>query len=351
MKKDSLLPDRHPNSDFFIADIFDSLPVKNDRHTMEHPFFALSTKKDTRTIKYEHNGITIKLSPSAEFGLPTMMDKDVLLYCGSQLMEAINKGIKPSKTVRFSCHDLMVTTNRHTNDVAYSQLRNAFERLAGCLVTTNIKTNTIEKTEGFHLIENYKVIKGSHEKKRMVQVEVTVSDWFYNSLLGGEVLTINRDYFRLRKTLERRLYEIARKFCGKQPQCSMGLDTLKDKCGSRSDLNKFRFQLRKIIASDLKEQHFPDYQLSISENDIVTFIRKGAKNSNPQGQLPLDDNIPAISHSTIDKARNITIEANTGWDFDVIHAEFTQALIEGFKPNNVNGAFIGFVKKKVVSAP
>ena len=41
----------------------------------------------------------------------------------------------------------------------------------------------------------------------MVEVEATVSDWFYNALLGREVLTISRDYFRLRKPLERRLYE------------------------------------------------------------------------------------------------------------------------------------------------
>lgn len=95
MKQELLLPERHPNNDFFIADIFDSLPVKNDRHTMEHPFFALSTKKDTRTIKYEHDGISIKLSPSAEFGLPTMMDKDILLYCGSLIMDEINKRPPP----------------------------------------------------------------------------------------------------------------------------------------------------------------------------------------------------------------------------------------------------------------
>ena len=38
-----LLPERHPNQDFFIPDIFDALPFKGDRHTMEHPFFTLST--------------------------------------------------------------------------------------------------------------------------------------------------------------------------------------------------------------------------------------------------------------------------------------------------------------------
>ena len=65
MSQNSLLPNRHPNADFFIADIFDSLPVKLDRHTMEHPFFALSTNKDVRTVRYERDGVKIILSPSS----------------------------------------------------------------------------------------------------------------------------------------------------------------------------------------------------------------------------------------------------------------------------------------------
>ena len=112
--KEPLLPVRHPNADFFIADIFDSIPVKSDRHTMEHPFFALSTKPDVREVKYSKDGVSITLSPHHRLGLPTMMDKDILLYCGSLLMKEINEGRIPPKTMRFSAHDLMVTTNRHT---------------------------------------------------------------------------------------------------------------------------------------------------------------------------------------------------------------------------------------------
>ena len=55
---------RHPNQDFFIADIFDALPVKNDRHTMEHPFFTLSTKPDIRVVEYKRDGVKIRLNPS-----------------------------------------------------------------------------------------------------------------------------------------------------------------------------------------------------------------------------------------------------------------------------------------------
>jgi hypothetical protein len=40
----ALLPIRHPNRDFFICDIFDSMPgFRDDRASMEHPIFSLSS--------------------------------------------------------------------------------------------------------------------------------------------------------------------------------------------------------------------------------------------------------------------------------------------------------------------
>ena len=349
MPRPALLPDRHPNKDFFIADIFDALPVKNDRHTMEHPFFTLSTQKDIRYVEYERDGVKITLSPSAKYGLPTMMDKDLLLYVGSLLMAEINNGRIPPKTVRFSAHDLMVTTNRPTDGKAYKHLKNAFERVKGCTITTDIETNGMKQSSGFNIIDRYDVIENSHDKKRMVRVQVTVSDWFYNALLGKEVLTINRDYFRLRKPLERRLYELARKHCGKQPSWSIGLENLKDKCGSRSVLDKFRWQINEIIKKDREDHHFPDYLIALDDNDKVTFTNRmvallGA------GAVALDD-LPRISPETIRRGAAIVEDAGTGWEYRAIREQFTQQLIDEFKPDNVNAAFIGFVKKKVANRP
>jgi hypothetical protein len=42
-------------------------------------------------------------------------------------------------------------------------------------------------------------------------------------------LTLNRDYFRLRKPIERRIYEIARKHCGRKKEWSIGLALLHKK--------------------------------------------------------------------------------------------------------------------------
>jgi plasmid replication initiation protein len=349
MLQKALLPDRHPNTDFFIADIFDSLPVKNDHHTMEHPFFTLATQKDVRTIRYKRNGISITLSPSAEYGLPTMMDKDILLYVGSLLMAEINQGRIPPKTVRFSAHDMMVTTNRPTDGRSYKRLKDSFERIKGCNITTDIATGGIKESRGFNIIDSWRIIESSHDKKRMVRLEVTVSDWFYNALLAKEVLTINRAYFRLRKTLERRLYELARKHCGRQPKWEVGLQNLKDKCGALSNLDKFRFQIREIIKTDQTEHHFPDYRMTLDAQDKVTFSNRLSSPHEPL--LPGLEELPHLKRQTIERGRRLVEQSGSGWDFYALHEQFSQSLIDGFKPKNVDGAFIAFLKKKMQERP
>ena len=86
--KSPLLPVRHPTDDLFICDIFNASP-KADFASMEHPVFSLSTKQDHRIRRYEHNGSYIEIKPSAE-GLATIHDRDILIYCISQLMAAVN---------------------------------------------------------------------------------------------------------------------------------------------------------------------------------------------------------------------------------------------------------------------
>lgn len=355
MAQSALLPERHKTPDFFIADIFDALPLKNDRHTMEHPFFSLSTKKDLRTIEYSKNGVSIKVKPDHEHGLPTMFDKDILLYCGSLVVAELNKHPTkwPPQTLRFSCHDLMVTTNRMTNGQAYAQLKNAFERINGCTITTNIQTNKKTAVKGFHLIENFEVIESSHHKSRMVRVEVKLSDWYYNALIGKEVLTINRDYFRLRKPLERRLYELARKHCGHQERWSISLENLKEKCGSISPLFKFRSYIRTTIKTHGSENHFPDYDITLSDKDVVTFINRNKNSFVNCSRISEEaqELLQALKPVTLDKAYSIIDRAGTGWDFNVIVEQFTQFLTKKGIPDKLDGAFIGFVRNKAAKAP
>jgi plasmid replication initiation protein len=259
---DSLLPNRH-NQDFFICDVFDSF--KDDIASMEHPVFSLSKTPDHRMLVYERDGITINIKPSYT-GLATIFDKDILLYLASALMSRKNNGSLISKTMRFTTYDYIVSTNKALGGVQYKQLQEGLARLNGTLIQTNIKTNGKEITKEFGLIDSWEIIK---EDGKLTSLEVTLSDWFYNSILGNAVLTIDKDYFRLRKPTERRLYELARKHCGNQTAWKIKLDNLKEKLGTTSEMKLLRFNIKKIAETN----HLPEYNISM-DDDVVMFTRK-----------------------------------------------------------------------------
>jgi hypothetical protein len=78
-QKPCLLPDRHPNRDFFVADMLD-WAVKDDRASMEHPMFSLARNPDRRIRRYQHNGVSVTITPSV-LGIATIWDKDCPDQC------------------------------------------------------------------------------------------------------------------------------------------------------------------------------------------------------------------------------------------------------------------------------
>jgi plasmid replication initiation protein len=269
----NLLPNRHPNRDFFIADLVE-WAVKDDRHSMEHPMFSLSKNPDHKIRRYEHNGNAVVIAPGA-YGLATIWDKDILIYAVSQLVAALNADrTDVSPTVRLTAYDLLVSTNRHTGGGDYDQLQKAFERLSGTRITTDIRTNGVRQREGFGIIDSWKIIEKHPTDGRMVAIELRLSDWLYNAIVGREVLTLSRDYFRLSRGIERRLYELARKHCGHQPKWAVGLELLHKKSGSNSPLKRFRLEVKNIAKADT----LPDYRVRHDANtDQVIFYTKDAK--------------------------------------------------------------------------
>jgi plasmid replication initiation protein len=264
-----LLPERHPNRDFFVADLLD-WAVKDDRHSMEHPMFSLSKKPDHRVRHYERNGTHVTIKPGAD-GMATIWDKDILIYAISQLVEALNQGRPISRTVRLTAYDVLVVTNRGTGGRAYDLLAAAFERLKGTVIQTDIRTNGLRQREGFNIIDHWKIIERNPANSRMVAIEITLSEWLYNAAVGREVLTLNRDYFRLDGGLERRLYELARKHCGHQTKWTVSLDLLHQKTGSQASLKKFRELVKKAAAGN----DLPDYGIRYDpQSDQAVFHNK-----------------------------------------------------------------------------
>ncbi|OIQ91978.1 replication initiator protein A [mine drainage metagenome] len=266
---------RHPNRDFFLADLFD-YALKDDGASMEAPIFTLATKPDLSIWEWSSRDgdRSVKVTPSV-LGRATMHDKDILIYCCSQMVEGLNRGREDAKnrTIRFTVYDLLVATNRDTSGRGYKLLHETFERLRGTSITTDIRTGGQRVREGFGIIDRWKIIERSRDDERMIAVEVTLSEWLYNAVQAMEVLTIHPNYFRLRKPLARRLYELARKHCGRQAQWKIGLELLQAKAGSKSTLKEFRRAVRAIEA----DNSLPEYRLVLNDDDTVTFHTRDAK--------------------------------------------------------------------------
>lgn len=261
-----LQPVRHPQRDFFVAGVLD-VAHKGDLASMEHPLFALKAG-DRRVRVYERNGVTVTIKPGHD-GCATMHDKDLWIYCTSQLIEAMNRGREDvSRTVRFTAHDFLVVANRPTSGVGYERLEDALGRLKGTVIETSIETGGQRERAGFGLVDSWRVIE--HRAGRMAAIEVTLPDWLYRSIQARQVLTLSSDYFRIRKPLHRRVYELARKHCGGQQSWKCGLRVLHQKSGSTAPIRNFRLEIRALALTD----DLPDYSVTIDDHDGIVFRRR-----------------------------------------------------------------------------
>lgn len=330
----ALIPDRYPQHDLFICDVADAV-LKDVMPQMEHPFYSLSKKPETSIRRYEHNGQWLQVTPSVK-GLATIYDKDILIYCISQIMAKLNNNEQVSKRVRINSHDLLVFTNRGTAGKDYIALQEAIERIRGTTISTNIRTGDEEQIDTFGLIDSSSIRRKHGLDGRLLSCDITLSDWVFNAIKHNEVLTLHRDYFRLRKPIERRIYELARKHCGQQTSWKASVDILLKKSGSKSSDKEFRRAVRGLAASD----HLPDYRVEFEpKTDMVTFHNRGTmKAALAVATEPWTGRLDADIYGD---ARNVA----PGWDVYHLEQEFRSWLgEEEIVPKNPEKMFLKFCK-------
>jgi plasmid replication initiation protein len=165
----------------------------------------------------------------------------------------------------------------------------------------------------------------------MVSVSVTLSEWLYRAILTKSVLTLSRDYFRLRRPLERRVYELARKHCGRQESWRVSLDVLLKKSGSASPRRVFRAMVREIIAADA----LPDYSLAEMPGDLLLVTPRMVVEG---GELP------PLSTATIEAAR----AQLPGADVYALEAEWRAwwAATGRARVRSADRAFLGWIETR-----
>lgn len=271
----TLRPHRHKQLEFFIADDVDISTFRDEMASMEHPFFALKAG-DTKVREYKNGNVTVTVEPTAR-GIATIFDKDIWIYAISKLQEAINNNQQISRTIVFTPYDFFITTNRDHSGRAYADLKKALARLSGTRIQTNIiYSKDDKKTIDFGLIDKWEILEKRKGKLEIGMVEITLPDWLYQGITQTKVLQISPDYFRIRKAIDRRLYEIARKHCGNQHEFAISLEKLHLKTGSSSNKREFKRLVKNLCATN----DLPDYEVSFDPTtDKVTFKNRNQNTS------------------------------------------------------------------------
>jgi plasmid replication initiation protein len=362
----------NPQFDLFLPTIVD-LRFRDQKDTMERPFFSLSKSKRMKPIEYvnENDGIFVTVQPHQDYGMATIWDADILIWAASVLCDMKNRGTNDiPRELKFQPHDLLKAIGRSTGGRDYAQLRDSLERLKTTVVTTNIRGKRGQKTTMFSWIDQWDDLIDAQTKESR-GVTLTVSDWFHRGVMeDGGVLSIDFAYFRITGGRERWLYRVARKHAGGNGAdgFAISMPTLFEKSGAEGTYRRFKFEILRII----KSSDLPGYSFSVRSETggepLVHMVRREYAREgetqnwkpiprqqprprtspfsepSPPQELPLLSRIGrTLSDRTIAQIRS----EFPGWDIYALQAAFNEWLDEdpARAPKNYEAAFYGWVRQ------
>ncbi|GAJ29595.1 replication initiator protein A [Acidomonas methanolica] len=256
---------RRPISERDQLDLFHALPgdlaPRDAQDLMAYPFFSLAKSRRLAPIAFKAGAILIRVEAVPEHGMATIWDADVLIWAASQIVEARDAGLRPSRLMAATPYEILTFIGRGVGLRDYDRLKAALDRLQSTTIATSIRQATERRLHRFSWINEWQ--ERANHRGRPLGLELILPDWFYAAVLDDAlVLTIDRAYFSLTGGLERWLYRLVRKHGGRQEYgWSFDLGHLHAKSGSLSPLKHFAYDLREIV----RRQPLPGYRLTIEQ--------------------------------------------------------------------------------------
>jgi len=265
----------NPKQEREQLELFRALPgdmaPRDAQDLMAYPFFSLAKSRRTVPIDFRSGRVTVRVEGTREHGIATIWDADILIWAASQIVEACDAGIRPSRRMRATPYEILRFIGRGTSLRDYQRLKAALDRLQSTTVATSIRETTGRRLHRFSWINEWKECVDA--KGRPLGLELILPDWFYAGVLDETlVLTIDPAYFRLTGGIERWLYRLVRKHGGRQAEgWRFDFRYLHRKSGSLAKPYDFACDLRALVA----RQSLPGYVLSIrrrsGEPEILVF--------------------------------------------------------------------------------
>ena len=248
--------------DLFLPYLAD-LPLRDQREMMERPFFSLAKSKRVKPIDYTSpdGKLWVHVSASPEYGMATIWDADILIYCASQLADMARRGQNDvPRKLHIMPYDLLRSIGRPTTGRAYELLAQSLDRLVSTTIKTNIRAeNRREAT--FSWLDGWtQLVDEKTERSRGMTLEL--SNWFWEGvMMQGGVLSIDRAYFDITGGRERWLYRVARKHAGGAGEggFAISMPVLFEKSGAEGQYRRFKFEMLKLA----EKNALPGYALAV----------------------------------------------------------------------------------------
>ena len=334
----NLIPHRHP-PDLFVADLA-TPPLKDLAEHLEFPFFGLAPQPHHGIRRFEdEHGNYIDLLPGP-YGLPTLFDQDILIYCMSVAMAEIRRGCPVPERVQMTASDLLQFANRPTGGRQYAAVEGAIHRLTTLTLKTNLRGEEATYTELFGIVDRASMVRRHNRRDRpgaLLGCSVVLSAWIREALEERRVLTLHDDYFRLRTPMERAVYQLVRKHCGEQREWKIGLGKLQAKVGSSRRIPDFRRHIR-TVTKRWRDQDFLGYRIGFGDDLLVARYdggpRRVAGDRQPRERRLTPGTLETVrrEHPDLDPGR-----------MEMVWRSWAAGKAEA--PRNAQAAFLGFCRR------
>jgi len=272
-------PEGDSQLELFVSSFVDVV-FRDQQDLMENPLCSLGKTPRKDPIRYQVGDKFVTVTANSETGMCTIYDHDVLIWAGTQIREALDRGQETSNRLVFHPYNLLKAIRRGTGGRDYEELKAAMRRLVGTVVETNIRADDETLKRGrksqksliFNMLQTFGEYNA--QDPRDDRWVVVLPDWFYQGIVNHRyVLSIDSDYFLLSSGLERWLYRVFRKHAGQQELgWRFTMRQLHTKSCSPQRFSNFALDVRKAVArinerEERENKGLPGYHIEITRND------------------------------------------------------------------------------------
>jgi plasmid replication initiation protein len=143
--------------DLFLPYLSD-LSLRDQRETMERPFFSLAKSKRVKPIEYRSpdGKVWVHVSANPLYGMATIWDADILIFFASVTSDMRRRGVNEiPQTLHFMPYDLLKVIGRQTTGRAYQLLTQSLDRLQSTTMKTNIRAPNNRRETTFSWIDSW----------------------------------------------------------------------------------------------------------------------------------------------------------------------------------------------------